>query len=70
MKSKNALTVQDLTRIVGCTENTILNWINKGALKAKVDWQGLKRSYEIEKDDWEAFWAEKKKTLRRFRENT
>ena len=70
MELKDTLTVQDLRRIVGCRDNTILRWINKGDVKAKVEWRGLKRSYQIAKDDWEAFWAKKKKTLRRFQENT
>ncbi len=69
-RGKDILTIPELTEIVGCGDNTILRWIKKGGLKAKVEWRGLKRTYKIERSDWEAFWAEKKKTLTRFKENS
>ncbi len=36
-KTKETLTIQHPTRIVGCGDNTILRWINQGNLKAKAE---------------------------------
>lgn len=59
------LTINDITKIVGCSPGTVMYWIKVGKFPATLERRGLRKIYLIEKADFMSFWEKYKAEMDR-----